>query len=213
MQSKNNTDNQFPSDERSFIERARRAQIIAATIDVIAEEGFARASLARIGKQAKISAGVISYHFAGKADLIQEVVREIYTLGADFMRPQIEGQPSPSAMLRAYIESNLAFIRTYPKHLGVLLEIAVHFRNDDGTMPFDAAEVDQVLLVPEWIFKSGQEQGEFRPFSPRIMAITLRAAIDAVPPRFAANPDLVLEQYAQELVTLFNKATQQEEQS
>ncbi|MEV7908062.1 TetR family transcriptional regulator, partial [Streptomyces anulatus] len=47
---------------KSFIERARRAQIIASAIEVIAEHGFANASLARIAKHAGISKGVISYH-------------------------------------------------------------------------------------------------------------------------------------------------------
>ena len=36
--------------ERTFIENARRQQIVAAAIDTIAEVGFAQASLARIAE-------------------------------------------------------------------------------------------------------------------------------------------------------------------
>ena len=57
---------------RSFIEEARRAQIISSAIEVIAELGFARASLAQIARHAGISKGVISYHFAGGEVLIAQ---------------------------------------------------------------------------------------------------------------------------------------------
>ncbi|MBV9802070.1 MAG: TetR family transcriptional regulator, partial [Solirubrobacterales bacterium] len=61
-------------DSRTFIEQARRAQIVGVAIDTIAELGYAQASLARIAERAGISKGVIAYHFAGKEDLIAEVV-------------------------------------------------------------------------------------------------------------------------------------------
>ncbi|MGA9830159.1 MAG: TetR family transcriptional regulator, partial [Trebonia sp.] len=44
---------------RTFIETARRAQIMAAAIDTIAELGFGQASLARIAERAGTSKGVI----------------------------------------------------------------------------------------------------------------------------------------------------------
>jgi TetR/AcrR family fatty acid metabolism transcriptional regulator len=48
------------------METARRAQIMAAAIDTIAEAGFAGASFAPIAGKLGISRGLISYHFAGK---------------------------------------------------------------------------------------------------------------------------------------------------
>ena len=51
---------------RTFTETARRAQIIAAAIDTIAELGYGQASLARIAETAGTSKGVIIYHFGGK---------------------------------------------------------------------------------------------------------------------------------------------------
>jgi hypothetical protein len=43
-----------------------------------------------------------------------------------------------------------------------------------------------------------------------VMAVTIRRAIDAVAPLFATNPNLDVESYAQELVTLFDRATRKE---
>ena len=53
---------------------------------------------------------MISYYFAGKDDLIQQVVSEIFTAISGFMTQRMEGQNSAEAALRTYIEANVAFI-------------------------------------------------------------------------------------------------------
>ena len=63
--------------ERTFTETARRAQIMAAAIDAIAELGYGQASLARIAEAADTSKGVIIYHFGGKDELIKELLQEL----------------------------------------------------------------------------------------------------------------------------------------
>ena len=56
-------------ENRTFIETARRAQIVAAAIDTIADVGYAQASFARIAERLGISRGLISYHFTGKDEI------------------------------------------------------------------------------------------------------------------------------------------------
>ena len=85
----------------SFIERARRAQIVAAAIEVIVEEGIGQASLARIAGRAGISKGVVSYHFAGKDALMTQVVVSVYESGAEFMTPHIRAATTPREQLAA----------------------------------------------------------------------------------------------------------------
>ncbi|MFD6455458.1 TetR family transcriptional regulator, partial [Nocardia sp. NPDC060220] len=50
-------ENKPDGQHRSFIEEARRRQIIAATVEVVSELGYANASLARIAERAGISKG------------------------------------------------------------------------------------------------------------------------------------------------------------
>ncbi len=96
----------------SFIEAARRAQIIESAIETIADAGYAHASLAQIARRAGISKGVISYHFADKDELIRRVVSEILGAFDSYMRPRVQAERSAAAaMLRVYIESNVAFMR------------------------------------------------------------------------------------------------------
>ena len=196
--------------ERTFIETARRAQIVVAAIDTIAEVGYARASLARIAARLGISRGLISYHFAGKDDLIKQVVLEILEQGKAYMRPRVLAQASTgSGFLRAYIESNLAFMREHRNHMVAIVEIARGGLTIDGQQRFYGdADVDEAVKILEQHLARFQSQGELRPdFDPRVMAVAIRAAIDAVPRRLAHDPDLDIDSYATEIATMFRLAT------
>jgi TetR/AcrR family fatty acid metabolism transcriptional regulator len=53
-----------------------------------------------------------------------------------------------------------------------------------------------------------QTAGQFRPdFDPHIMAIAIRAAIEAASPRLALDPEFDIDNYAGEIATIFDLAT------
>jgi AcrR family transcriptional regulator len=209
MSSENKPDHQAASPGRAltFIERARRAQIISCAIETIAAEGFDRASLARIAQRAEISAGVISYHFANKAELMAQVVEEVYSVGARFMTPQIEAQTDATSMLQVYIESNLAYIGANRSAIKAAGEIIRNLRAADGALCYDPAGDDLGLAGIERILRKGQEDGVFRAFDIRIMARSILGAIDTAATQLALDPALDSTHYAGELVTLFDHAT------
>ncbi|MDX3104826.1 TetR/AcrR family transcriptional regulator [Nonomuraea angiospora] len=195
------------SENRTFIEEARRAQIIACAIEVLADQGYAHATLARIARHAKISTGVISYHFGGKMQLIEAVVAEVTRLATDLMLPRILAQPTATRALRAYIEGNLDFMRQHRKPLLALVEIITHASSEQsGPGPY-AAQAEAAVTDLEKVLDWGRRSGEFRDFDERTMAITIRGAIDAVPGRLIHEPGLDLDLLARELVTTFALAT------
>lgn len=194
-------------DQLSFIEAARRAQIVECTIETIATLGYAQASLAQIAKRAEISKGVILYHFANKDELIQQVVTEIYIAGAYFMVPQIEAQSTISNKLRAYIQANVEFIGSHRTQVVALVNIMTSVRNEQGKLRYDVTAEEPILSALEELLRMGQQEGEFRKFDTRVMAVLIRRAIDALPGLLSANRDLDLEPYKREMVTLFDLAT------
>src|SRR5262245_19609636 len=100
--------------ERTFTEEARRAQIVDAAVDVIAERGFAGASFARIAARGGLSStGLISYHFASKEELLQQVVTSIYRRGADELIPKIAASSTAAEMLRTYLEANIRWVAAH----------------------------------------------------------------------------------------------------
>lgn len=207
MNTKNKTNNQK---EMSFIEKARRAQIVECAIETIAEVGYAQASLGQIAKRAKISKGVISYHFSNKEELLEQVVTDYYIACKSFICPQIEAQKSPKGMLQTYIESNLKFVDENRKHVFAVIEIVSNERTDDGKLRF-AADHDETIFLPiENILRLGMQEGMFREFSTpsaRVMALTIRHAIDGFSLELMRNPDLKVKDYTKELITIFERAT------
>jgi TetR/AcrR family transcriptional regulator, fatty acid metabolism regulator protein len=192
--------------ERTFIETARRAQIAAAAIDTIAEVGYAGASFARIAERVGISRGLISYHFAGKDDLMKEVVHQAAEETKAYIRPRVLAQSTGPEMLRAYIESNLAFMRDHRNNVIAMIEIA---RSAEGRHVFYGdADVVNAVGALEQALSGFQAAGQFRPdFSPHVMAITIRAAIEAASPRLALDPGFDIDSYSREIVTIFDLAT------
>src|ERR1700683_733647 len=167
---------------RTFVTNARRAQIVGAAIDTVAEVGYAKASLARIAARLAISKGVISYHFAGKDDLIAEVVTQVLQQARASMQPRIEAQTTGPEMLRAYIESNLQFIRDNPNQLRAIVEI-VRANFTGANSPFSGNRDGAVHILAELLTRF-QAAGDFRAdFDPSSMAMAIRAAIDVAPRR------------------------------
>ena len=201
-----------PSDpeELSFIEKARRAQLIACTIETVATLGYGQASLAQIAKRAGVSKGVISYHFKSKDELIEQTAAAIFEAFVAFMGPQIEAETTPRKKLEAIIRSNLAFMQLHRQHLVALLEILGNAR----PLPILMAATHHASLRDfENFFRWGQEVGEFRAFSPSVMALVIRNAIDLAAGKIASLDGFDGNLYADELVILFDKATRAEVQS
>jgi len=194
-----------PRDGLTFIEAARRAQIIDCAIAAIAELGYTRASLAEIAKRAGISKSVISYHFAGKDDLIRQVVTGILQRGMAAMEPAVGAQPTARAKLRAYITANLEYMREHPREIAALVAIFSANRGGDETPLVHEQLATAGAELATRIIRDGQAAGEFRQCSAGVVAISLRASLDMVPPYLAVDPDMDLGHYASELIALFER--------
>ncbi|MEF2248092.1 TetR/AcrR family transcriptional regulator [Paenibacillus sp. IITD108] len=207
MSKKNKPTNQK---QMSFIEKARRAQIVECAIETIAEVGYTQASLGEIAKRAKISKGVISYHFANKEELLEQIAIEYYIAWQSYIAPRIEAQKSPKEMLRVYIESNLAFVAENRQHVFAVIELVSKNITADGKLHF-SADHDEAVLVPiENILALGVQEGLFRKFtksSARVIALTIRNAIDGFTMELMRKPHLDVQEYTRELVTIFDIST------
>ncbi|WP_049569768.1 TetR/AcrR family transcriptional regulator [Nonomuraea sp. SBT364] len=191
---------------RSFIEEARRAQIIASAIEVIAEQGFARASLARIAEHAGISKGVISYHFNGKDELMEEVVVQVYTAISEHVLTRMEGLSTATELLRTQILGVAEHMRAQRTQLKALGEIFVNLRDEHGKPRFGINAGEEIYRSLEQIYRLGQKTGEFRAFDIRVMALTQSAAVDTMFAYWIANPGHDLDAHARELADLFERA-------
>ncbi|GAB2975795.1 TetR family transcriptional regulator [Amycolatopsis acidiphila] len=188
---------------RSFTAEARRTQIVGAAIEVIAEVGYPQASFARIAERARLSSTrLISYHFAGKKELIEEVVAQLYREIGGHMSERVSAAATPLAALHAYIEGYVEFVAGHRTQMKALLSIFLN-----GALEFDPAEQEAVVLSPvEQILRDGQAAGAFRQCDLRVAAAAVQRSLDGIPLMLESHPDLDLETCARELVTLFDHA-------
>ncbi|MEK0317627.1 TetR/AcrR family transcriptional regulator [Cohnella sp. 56] len=207
MSKKNKPTNQ---NQLSFIEKARRAQIVECAIETIAELGYTQASLGEIAKRAKISKGVISYHFANKEEILEQIAIEYYIAWQSYIAPRVEAQKSPKEMLRVYIESNLAFVAENRQHVFAVIQLVSKNITVAGKLHF-SADHDEAVLVPiENILALGVQEGLFRKFtksSARVIALTIRNAIDGFTMELMRKPHLDVQEYTRELVAIFDIST------
>jgi TetR/AcrR family fatty acid metabolism transcriptional regulator len=191
----------------SFTEAARREQIVRGAIDVLAENGYGAASLAAIAERLAISKGVISYHFAGKAELLNEVVRVVLEQAGQWMTPRVAGAASFTEALERYIVSNLAFLDAHRAETAALTEVLANARATAGVPELFGEAQSAAIAALEAVFTGGQHAGEFGDFSARTAAIALRASIDSVTTIVRDDPEFDLTAYGRELSAFFEKAS------
>ena len=199
------------SDEmpRTFIEQARRRQILDAAVEVLADQGYAAASLAAIAGRAGVSKGVISYHFAGKEELLREVVASVLEKAGSFMTPRVAAAAEnggAAGALRAYVRANLLFLAEHRRQVRALAEVLGALPpGPDGAPAYEGAGAQAVAALAQ-LLAAGQASGEFAAFSVPVAARSLRAAIDAVTELLRTDPDVDLDAYATDLLLLVERA-------
>ena len=203
MQSKNSPSGRSGA---SFIEEARRAQVVEAAIGAVAEVGYARASLSRIAEWAGISKSVISYHFSGKEELLEQVVSRVYADCGEYMGARIEEERTFAGKLRAYVIAELEYMRDNRERMLAASEIATSHRTADGRLLFLEFGAEDLGDLVE-ILEAGQAAGEFCAFDARVAAITITHAIDGALTEWHKDASLDLMAHGEELVAFVDRAT------
>jgi AcrR family transcriptional regulator len=202
-------------EDRTFTDRARRAQIVAAVIALVAERGYRQASVGNIAERVGIAKSVVLYHFANKDELVGAVVTEIFSAAAAVMLPAVDAEATAAGKLRAYIRSNGSFIATHRAQALALLDIWTSFRTSTGLRLDEAAAQTPppdtlAALDPLAVLLLGQHTGEFRAFSAPAMAIAVRQAIDGAVLQLARDAAFNVPAYCEEVVELFDRATRRD---
>lgn len=208
MRTKNIPDGQK---DLSFIEAARRQQIIEATIQTIAKSGYSQASLAEIAKAIGVSKGVISYHFASKDDLIAQVIATLQAKSSAYLRSQVDGQASATGKLRAFIEASFTFAQTHRDHMVTLIELLVSFGSPEERQRFYAGGYGLARSYLEAILASGQQTGEFRLLSTTTLAALILSSVDGAIMQWVFDEHAInMNDCQNELVALFSMYTRKE---
>ncbi|MFD4675918.1 TetR/AcrR family transcriptional regulator [Lentzea sp. NPDC058450] len=192
--------------KRSFIEDARRGQIVAATIATIAEIGYAKSSFVQIAQRAGISPGLITYHFAKRGELMKQVMLTVHDSMDRALTAHTENADGYVSALRSLVEGFVVYCAEHPAELIAIAQIAAAARDAEAARTWADEQNARTLTELEDMFREGQQAGELREFAPRVMAVSVLAAMEAAPAELMTRPDTDVSAYARELADLFELA-------
>ncbi|MHA3023147.1 TetR/AcrR family transcriptional regulator [Mycobacterium sp. BMJ-28] len=197
--------------EPTFIQSARRAQIIAGAIEVIAEIGWTKASIRKIADHVGVAMSAVLYHFGSKDNLVDAIIEAMYRAALDVVVPAVAAETTAGGKLAAYIRANVAYFDTHRAHLVALTQISADYSPTDGRRFAELgmnAELGAQLaaLDPQHILAAGRGDGEFGDFPVDSMAIALRGAVNAVVEKILGQPDFDAKAYGEDLVLIFSTA-------
>ncbi len=171
----------------TFVEEARRRQIVACTAELVARKGAAGVSLSAIAAAAGISKAAVLYHFASRDAVLAATTTHVLDAFVAAVGGAVDAADGPEPMVLAYLSSTVAHFRAHPAHLRVMAETAA------------GAPVDGRTGAVAGIVAAGQAAGVFRPGDPRVLAVIVSGALDAVVAHWLADPAFDIEAAAAEL--------------
>lgn len=192
--------------DKSFIAKARQEQIIQAVIEVLNEIGYVQTSLAKIAKQAKISTGLVSYHFSDKEDLINHTLMYLMTVQVNYIKEHIEAETGAYQKLTAFIKASLHYQKQYYANNVAMLEIIFNARDGDNTPYYKLVNEgdDPIYVMLEQILAQGQQERVFAAeLQPKTVSILINGAIGES--MLLQNETFDMEGYQAELMKMVTK--------
>lgn len=194
----------------SFTRTARKAQIVACAIEVIAEVGFTQASIRKIADRVGIAMSAVLYHFGTKDNLVDAVIEHMYRMMLAGLVPALDTETTATGKLNAYIRSTITYFGTHRVALLALASLGTSYQPSDGRR-FDelglSPEVAEQLAVldPTAILVAGHRDGEFGDFPLESTAMALRGAVNSVVEKIVREPRYDATGYGEDLVEIFGR--------
>jgi AcrR family transcriptional regulator len=140
---------------------ARRAQIVDAAVTCFAREGFHRATMQDICREAGLSPGAVYRYFAGKDQIIEAIAAERHERELGFMRGAAEAGEGPEALLamgRAFFSSLADPDERRRRRLGV--QVWAEALRNPAILKLVKRGIDRPLAVMAGMAREAQARGE-----------------------------------------------------
>ena len=144
-----------------------RARLLTAAATEFAARGFAGASVDRIAEAARVNKAMIYYHFASKAALYREILRDMFQAVGNRARAAAASPLDPARKVGLFIEAIAAEAEARPHFPPIWFrEIAEGGAHLDAAVVRDISGVVQALVA---IADEGARSGRFKPVNPLVV--------------------------------------------
>lgn len=178
-------------DRPTFIEEARRRQIIDAARKVFLATGFEKSTIMQIAEAIEVSKGVILYHFGSKSDLGKAVLEETLASYGEHITQELAKIDSATDKVLAfpvicanYFESRQDEFTLYIDALGSFGEVA-----EKRSYMAQSNNVQRNYLVR--LINNAKRDGAFSGVSAKPLADMIQAFVDGINSQYCADPEQV----------------------
>ncbi|MDH4608089.1 TetR/AcrR family transcriptional regulator [Pseudomonas sp. BN102] len=137
---------------------AKRAELLAAAIAVIAQEGYAGASMRRVAQHAGCTTGAVTYYFANKEEMVGAVAQNLFDRVdalLEINREQLD--------IKSLIEQWLEWISSdEPDNWLAWLQLLTHARHEPAFAGIIKQRYTRFRQVFTSVLEEGQNQGKIR---------------------------------------------------
>lgn len=158
---------------------ARRKQITAAFANVMAHKGYDGASIAEVAKAARLTAGLVHYHFHDKLEILVEVLAEFGQVHFQSLDSALAAAPGEAlAKLDTFIDVHLGTGRNADeKRLACWIAIGAEaVREPRVRAPYEHV-LSRLIDTLESIVRAGVRSGSFHVDDPRAVSVAMLATI------------------------------------
>jgi AcrR family transcriptional regulator len=163
------------------IEDIRRVELIAATLRIMSEQGFERATVRDIARAAGASVGSINYYFKSKDDLLHAAVAETDARFRSHVRAAVADTSGCEEKLERVVELCFPDNELEGPDWGVFVDLWHQAaRLESYRAIFEEASAEWVELL-SGVFGDGEQDGTFNlTGTPRDEAVAFAAMIDGL---------------------------------
>lgn len=111
---------------RDLTGKTTKDRIINATLDIIAAEGFQKATVRKIAARGGVNVAAINYHFGSKDAVVNEAIKHILVQMKETFQCLEDNNVNPETRLRNFIHTYINTLFDYPDIIKNLIDQSIH---------------------------------------------------------------------------------------
>ncbi len=184
----------------SFIEQARRKQILDVATQLFATKGFSRTSIEEIAEAVDVSRGVIFYYFNGKRELGEETIKQGLRDYGDYVQARVATKRKAQGKLLEFVDACVDFTTEHRSDYLLFADTIGCFSNSDDKYRLLAWVNQRTRQLLVGLIEEGQASGEIARVPATELADVIQSLVDGMMQLAAVEPDQVNAEGCKKLI-------------
>ena len=176
---------------RPDVSEERKSQILEAAQIIFAKQGFHKARIDDIAKQAGLSKGAVYWYFKSKDEIILALLHRIFEWEVLYLQNLVEEEGTIQERLQGYTDALVQGMTSMREFLPIMYEFYALSSRRKEIQEFLQSYFAQFRDVVATIVQQGVERKEIKPVNETDMALLLTALTEGMTILWLIHPDMI----------------------